>query len=139
MQTVENTPDGWSGVITELESKHASAMTHIEQLRQQKHELALDASLGSEEARKRLSKINGELNRLSLDIDDPNTAIRAAAIRRKAPTTLRPQKPRSSGKRRSRRLSGSITPRLERSTMLYVSWPVTLPLPDKRWIAPRAT
>ena len=44
MQTVDNTPTGWSEVIAELEQKHASAMTHIEQLRAQKHKLALDAA-----------------------------------------------------------------------------------------------
>lgn len=44
MQTAENTPTGWSEVIAELAQKHASAMTHIEQLRAQKQELALDAA-----------------------------------------------------------------------------------------------
>lgn len=44
MQTAVNTPTGWSEVIAELAKKHASAMTHIEQLRAQKWELALDAA-----------------------------------------------------------------------------------------------
>lgn len=44
MQAAENTPTGWSEVIAELAQKHASAMTHIEQLRPEKHELAFDAA-----------------------------------------------------------------------------------------------
>ena len=68
MQTVENTPTCWSEVIAELEQKHASAMTHIEQLRAQKHELALDASLGSEHAKKCLTRVNGELTWLSYEV-----------------------------------------------------------------------
>jgi hypothetical protein len=83
MHTVE-TPAGWATVIAELEAKHQSAMQHIEGLRAQKHELALDASMGSEDARKHLKAINAELNRLSYEVDNLNTALATARDQKKA-------------------------------------------------------
>ena len=84
MQIVETTPEGWAQAIAELEQKHASAMTQVEQPRAQKQELALDAGLGSEDAGKCLTKINGDLNKISLEIDDLNTALASARDQQKA-------------------------------------------------------
>jgi hypothetical protein len=36
MQAVENMPDGWSGVITDLTAKRQQTLDHLDQLRAEK-------------------------------------------------------------------------------------------------------
>jgi hypothetical protein len=84
MPVTDTSPAGWAVVIAELEGKHQSAQDHLQQLRAQKHELALDASTGGEEARKRLNRVNADLAKLSLEIDDLSMAIRAAQDQKKS-------------------------------------------------------
>jgi len=73
-----NRTRGWSGLIAHLTAKRQSAAEHIEQLRTQKRELALEAAMGSADAKKRLKEINTELARVALDVDDFDMALKQA-------------------------------------------------------------
>jgi len=78
MVTTENTVTGWAGVIADLSAKRQAAAEHAGRLRARKQELALEAGMGSDTARKELAKINAELARLALENDDWDSAIRQA-------------------------------------------------------------
>jgi hypothetical protein len=77
------TTDGWAGVIANLREKQQAAQKHTEELQAQKHSLALEAAMGSPEARKQLAKINVELSRLSLEAEDWHAAITQAEASKK--------------------------------------------------------
>ena len=80
-QLVENTPSQWQTVIADLTTKQQAAREHIESLRKQKQELALEAAMGGSDAKKKLDKANGELARLTLESDDWDSAIATARSR----------------------------------------------------------
>jgi chromosome segregation ATPase len=71
----ENTIDDWSGVVADLTAKRQAAHEHLQQLRAQKRELALEAAMGGGEAKKRLERTNAELSKLAFEIDDWDVAI----------------------------------------------------------------
>lgn len=77
MQTIE-TVQGWSGVLADLTAKRQSARDHLEQLRAQKKDLALEAAMGSTDAKRKLDKTNAELNKLAFELDDSDMAIAQA-------------------------------------------------------------
>jgi chromosome segregation ATPase len=68
----------WEGVIADLAAKQQASQEHNERLRTQKQELALEAAMGSTDAKKRLKEINAELAKLALEGDDFDAAIRQA-------------------------------------------------------------
>jgi len=74
----ENTPGNWGGIIDDLTTKRQAAHRHLEQLRAQKRELALEAAMGGGDAKKRLEKTNAELSKLAFEIDDWDVAITQA-------------------------------------------------------------
>jgi chromosome segregation ATPase len=75
MQLQENTPAQWATVIADLAAKRQSTLAHLEELCQEKKSLALDAAMGNEEARKRLQKVNAEIHKLAMDVDDFEVAL----------------------------------------------------------------
>lgn len=84
MQTIE-TIEGWQQVITDLASKRQAAQDHAERLRGEKRGLALEAVMGSAEAKKRLDKINNDLGRFEREAEDWDAAIaRAEGEKQKA-------------------------------------------------------
>jgi hypothetical protein len=78
MPLQENTVEGWSGVITELTTKRQSLLQNLELLRREKHELALTASLGDEDARKQSQRLSADIARASLQYDELNQALLSA-------------------------------------------------------------
>ena len=60
MHLQENTPGQREWVIADLTVKCQQATQHLETLRAEKRSSVLDAQLGNEEARRRLTKINAE-------------------------------------------------------------------------------
>jgi hypothetical protein len=78
MQTIENTVASWSGVLSDLAAKRQHARDRVAELRRRKEEISLESAMGSEAARKELTKINGELTRLTLESDDWDSAIARA-------------------------------------------------------------
>lgn len=78
MPLQENTVEGWSGVITELTTKRQSLLQNLELLRREKHELALAASLGDEDARKQSQRLSADIARASLQYDELNQALLSA-------------------------------------------------------------
>jgi seryl-tRNA synthetase len=78
MLATENTVTGWSAVISELSAKQQAANQHNERLRTEKRELALEAAMGSSDAKKRLDKLNAELTKLAFECDDFQVAIAQA-------------------------------------------------------------
>jgi len=78
MQLQETTTVQWESVIADLTAKRQSALTQLEQLRAEKRTLALDAAMGNEEAKHRLSEVNAEINRLALEVDDFDIALQRA-------------------------------------------------------------
>jgi hypothetical protein len=81
MQATDNTVNTvprWESVIAELTTKQQSARQHVEQLQEQKRDLALEAAMGGADARKKLDKANAELARLTLESDDWDAAIAQA-------------------------------------------------------------
>lgn len=75
---LENTPTQWDSVVADLAAKRQSTESRLKELRAEKRSLALDAAMGSDDARKRLSKINTDLNRLALEIDEIEMALQGA-------------------------------------------------------------
>jgi hypothetical protein len=78
MELQTQTAEQWVGVLADLETKRQAALDHAEQLRAQKRDLALEAAMGSGEAKKQLGKINSEITRLALEGDDFDAAISQA-------------------------------------------------------------
>ena len=78
MQLQERSVEDWSAVIGDLTNKKQAAHEHLEQLRAQKRDLALEASLGSTDARKALKQINEKLSLLALEGDDWDAALAQA-------------------------------------------------------------
>jgi chromosome segregation ATPase len=76
--TTENTVTGWAGVIADLSAKRQAAQAHAQELRNQKAALALEAAMGSDAAKKQVTKLNQELAHLTLEADDWDSAIRQA-------------------------------------------------------------
>ena len=76
------TTAGWAGVIADLQSKQQAAREHAEQLQAQKRALALESAMGSPEAKKQLTKINGELTRMALEGEDWTAALSQAEASR---------------------------------------------------------
>lgn len=77
-ELAENAPARWESIITDLTAKQQTAREHVEQLRTQKRDLALEAAMGGADARKKLEKANAELARLTLESDDWDAAIAQA-------------------------------------------------------------
>jgi hypothetical protein len=69
MQLQQSTPAQWESVIADLSVKCQHATQQLETLRAEKRSLVLDALLGNEEARRRLTKINVDTHRLGLDAE----------------------------------------------------------------------
>jgi chromosome segregation ATPase len=78
MQVAENTVEGWGGVIADLAAKRQAAEENVGRLRAQKQELALEAAMGSGDAKKRLAAVNAELTRAAFEMDDLETALARA-------------------------------------------------------------
>jgi len=78
MSLEENTSTEWVLVIADLTANRQTTLQHPEKLRAEKRSLALDAAMGNEEARKRISKIKADLSKLVLECDDFEVAIRNA-------------------------------------------------------------
>jgi DNA repair exonuclease SbcCD ATPase subunit len=78
VQLTANTVNGWSGVLADLAAKQQAAREHTERLRTQKQALALEAAMGSPDARKRLAQINQELAKLALESTDLDAALTQA-------------------------------------------------------------
>lgn len=78
MQITENTVNGWSGVIADLTAKRQAAREHLEQLRAQKRDRALEAAMGGGDAKRRLETINAELTKLAFEVDDWDVAVSQA-------------------------------------------------------------
>jgi len=76
------TVSGWGGVIAELMGKRQTSQEHLERLRKQKRDLALEAALGNTDAQKRLIKINAELAQTAAQGNDWDAAIQQAETRR---------------------------------------------------------
>jgi hypothetical protein len=68
----------WSGVIADLTKKKQAAEAHLEQLREHKRALRLEAGMGSGDAQKLLNKLNGDLHRDALALDDIQGSIQDA-------------------------------------------------------------
>jgi hypothetical protein len=82
MLATDNTVSGWSQVIRDLQAKQATNNSQIEELRATKKSLALEATMGNVEAKKRLDKLNAELNKHAMDADDFVIAVAAATAER---------------------------------------------------------
>lgn len=76
------TTAGWNSVISDLTAKRQTMLDHLERLRQQKRELALEAAMGGAEARKKLAKVNAELSQTTLELDALESAGAEAESRR---------------------------------------------------------
>src|SRR5690242_16541570 len=85
MQVVNNQLEQWDGVIADLATKRPAALDNTKRPRTQKEDLALEAAMGSPSAKKQLEKVNSELTKAALDVDDLQMATaKAEAERRKA-------------------------------------------------------
>jgi hypothetical protein len=70
LQLQDNSVDGWAAVIKDLTSKRQSLLQALEQLRAQKRDLALEASMGSDSAEKQSAKLSAEIATMSLQVDE---------------------------------------------------------------------
>lgn len=64
------TTEQWQAVISDLSRRHASAAEQAQKLKRRKAEISLDAAMGSDTAKRELSKLNGELSRIAAEAED---------------------------------------------------------------------
>jgi len=77
LENIETSVD-WSGVLTDLTARRGHAQDRVAELKRRKQEISLESAMGSDPARKELTKINAELVKFDLEREDLASAIQRA-------------------------------------------------------------